>query len=423
MYAVPMTKRAASPSTALHTDHYELTALEAALLSGIAGRRSVFEVFGRRLPPGRRSRGPGRSASCGRRRHALRFGDEELAWLEARGFLSSSTLEWLSAYRFSGSIDGYREGELFFPGSPVLTVEATFGEAVILETILLSVLNHDVTVVSAAARMVVAAQGRQLIDGGSRRTHEEAGGRRRVGRGHRRIRGHLEPRGGSPVRPADGWYHHARVHPRPPRRARTFQAQVARLGSDTTLLVDTFDIEQGIRHAIEVAGPRLGAVRLDSGDPVVESGRARALLDDLGAVQTRILVSGDLDEYRIAALAGSPVDAYMVGTKLVTGSGAPAGELVYKLVAVADHDGPAAELRSVTKLSIGKQSQGGRKEAGRQLDAGGRAIAESWRPDRRPRRVRPTSGCSRSHWFGTGNRCRHSTWTRRRSITSWRWLS
>jgi nicotinate phosphoribosyltransferase len=376
MYAVPMTKRTARPSTALYTDHYELTALEAALRSGIAGRRSVFEVFGRRLPPGRRYAvlaGVHRAVDSVMR---FRFGDEELAWLEARGFLSSSTLEWLSAYRFSGSIDGYRDGELFFPGSPVLTVEATFGEALILETILLSVLNHDVTIASAAARMVVAAQGRQLIDGGSRRTHEEAAVAAALAAAivGFAVTSNLEA-GHRFGLPTAGTTMHAFILAHLDERA-AFRAQVAALGADTTLLVDTFDIEQGIRHAIEVAGPRLGAVRLDSGDPVVESGRARTLLDDLGAAQTRILVSGDLDEYRIAALADSPVDAYMVGTKLVTGSGAPAGELVYKLVAVADHEGPDAELRSVAKLSMGKLSQGGRKEAGRRLDADGRADAE-----------------------------------------------
>ena len=257
-----------------------------------------------------------------------------------RGFLSSSTLEWLSTYRFSGSIDGYRDGRALLPG-----IARPYRRGVVRR----SAHPRDDPAVRPEPRRDHRVSGRPHGRGGpgppvdrrGQSTHPRRScGRRRLGRGNRRVHGHLQPRGGPPVRPADGRHHDAHVHPRPPRRGSPrSRPRWLRSGTDTTLLVDTFDIEQGIRHAIEVAGPRLGAVRLDSGDPLVESGRARTLLDDLGAAQTRILISGDLDEYRIAALADSPVDAYMVGTKLVTGSGAPAGELVYKLVAVADHAG------------------------------------------------------------------------------------
>ena len=155
--------------------------------------------------------------------------------------------------------------------------------------------------------------------------------------------------------------------------------------------MDTFDIAQGIRNAVEAAGPRLRAIRIDSGDLQEEVSKARILLDELGAADTQIIVSGDLDEHRIAALADAPVDSYMVGTHLVTGSGAPAGELVYKVVAVGEDD-PHVELRAVAKLSIGKVGRGGSKVAGRILDRAGRAVAElvgppdAWRerPDVRP---------------------------------------
>ena len=159
-------------STALLTDRYELTMVDAALGSGTADRDCVFEVFARRLPPGRRY---GVVAGTGRLLELLadfRFGDAELEFLREGGIVGSRTLEWLADYRFGGSIRGYREGELYFPGSPILVVEGTFAEAVVLETLALSVLNADSAVASAASRMVVAADGRPCAEMGSRRTGE-----------------------------------------------------------------------------------------------------------------------------------------------------------------------------------------------------------------------------------------------------------
>ncbi|MCW2583091.1 MAG: pncB, partial [Klenkia sp.] len=147
-----------------------------------------------------------------------------------------------------------------------------------------------------------------------------------------------------------------------------FRAQVAALGVGTTLLVDTYDTMQGIRTAIEVAGTGLGAVRLDSGDLGTLAVQARQLLDSLGAHDTRVTVTSDLDEFSIAALAVAPVDGYGVGTSLVTGSGAPTVGMVYKLV---ERDGVP-----VAKNSEGKRSVGGRKSAVRRHDAGGTATAE-----------------------------------------------
>jgi nicotinate phosphoribosyltransferase len=155
-----------------------------------------------------------------------------------------------------------------------------------------------------------------------------------------------------------------------------FAAQVAALGPGTTLLVDTFDIATGITHAVAAAGPGLGAVRIDSGDLAGEARRARALLDELGAAGTRIVISGDLDEWRIAELADAPVDRMLVGTQLVVGSGAPTAGLVYKLVAVADRPGADAPLRPVAKRSLGKATRGGAKVAYRRLDEDGRAQVE-----------------------------------------------
>ena len=373
---------AARPSsTALFTDHYELTMLDAALASGAAHRRAVFEVFARHLPPGRRY---GVVAGTGRFLDAVgdfRFGPAELDHLGATGLVSPAALAWLGDYRFSGSVDGYREGELYFPGSPVLTVEATFAEAVVLETLALSVLNFDSAVASAAARVSVAAGGRRLAEMGSRRTHEEAAvaAARAAYLVGFDSTSNLEAGRRYGV-PTLGTTAHAFVLAHPSERA-AFDAQIATQGVGTTLLVDTYDTAAGVRTAVEAAraagaaGP--GAVRIDSGDLAAEVHRARALLDSLGAPATRIVVTGDLDEHAVAALAPAPADAYGLGTAVVTGSGHPTAGFVYKLVAIGESADPGAPLRPVAKTSVGKATVGGRMVAARLLDDDGFAAAEA----------------------------------------------
>jgi nicotinate phosphoribosyltransferase len=357
-----------SVDTGLLTDHYELTMLRAALRDGTAGRRCVFEVFARRLPEGRRY---GVVAGTGRLLDLLgTFGydDEQLAHLVGAGVLDDDTCAWLRDHRFSGDVSGYAEGEAYFPGSPVLTVESSFAEAVLLETLTLSVLNHDSAVASAAARMARAAGDRPCIEMGSRRTHEEAAvaaaraaylagfaSTSNLAAGRR----HGVPTTGTA---AHSW---TLLHEK---EADSFRAQVAALGPGTTLLVDTYDIAEGIRTAVEAAGPELGAVRIDSGDLAVLAHQAREQLDVLGAHRTRIVLSGDLDEFSLAALATAPVDAYGVGTSVVTGSGAPTAGFVYKLVEV--------EGRAVAKRSEDKSTRGGRKTAVRRHRPTGTATEE-----------------------------------------------
>ena len=365
--------------TGLLTDHYELTMLRAALAEGSAERACVFEVFARRLPEGRRY---GVVAGTGRLVAAIqdfRYDGALLEPLLARGVLDEATCAWLRDYRFRGTITGYAEGELFFPGSPVLTVESTFAEAVLLETLTLSVLNHDSAVASAAARMAHAAGDRPCIEMGSRRTHEEAAvaaaraaylagfaSTSNLAAGAR----HGIPTTGTA---AHSW---TLLHEK---EADAFRAQVEALGEHTTLLVDTYDIAAGVRTAVEVAGTGLGAVRIDSGDLGVLAQQVRAQLDDLGATGTRIVLSGDLDEYALAALATAPVDAYGVGTSVVTGSGAPTAGFVYKLVEV---DG-----RPVAKRSELKATHGGRKTAIRRHRPSGtmteEVVCAPGRPQRR----------------------------------------
>jgi nicotinate phosphoribosyltransferase len=365
-------------STALLTDLYELTMLDGALRSGVAGHRAVFEVFARQLPRGRRYgviAGPARLVPL---IEEFRFGDREIDFLGGLGVLSEQTLAWLRSFRFSGDISGFAEGELYFPDTPVLTVEAPFGEALLLETLVLSVLNHDSAVASAAARMVVAARGRPLIEMGGRRTHEEAAvaAARAAWLVGFAATSNLEA-GRRYAIPTAGTAAHAFTLAYPSERA-AFEAQLAALGVGTTLLVDTYDVEQGVRDAVGAArrcgAPGPGAVRIDSGDLGVESARVRVLLDGLGANATRIVVSGDLDEYAIGALSSAPVDAYGVGTSVATGSGFPTAGFVYKLVAVADASGT---VHRVAKRSVGKETRGGRKWVTRVLGADGRAV-EDW---------------------------------------------
>jgi nicotinate phosphoribosyltransferase len=362
-------------STALLTDRYELTMLRAALASGAARRRAVFEIFARHLPHGRRY---GVVAGTGRFLDALRrfrFGPAELGYLAGAGVTDQVTARYLEQYRFSGSIWGYGEGDCYFPGSPILVVEGTFAEAVLLETLALSVFNHDCAIAAAASRIVRAAAGRPVIEMGSRRTHELAAVASARAAYIAGCASTSNLRAGFEYGiPTAGTSAHAftLVHDDEPQ---AFGAQLDSLGSDTTLLVDTYDVDAAIRTAVGLAGPGLGAIRIDSGDLAAAAVRAREQLDRLGAAGTRIVVTSDLDEHSVAALAAAPVDGYGVGTCLVTGSGAPTAALVYKLVArtAANGTGP---LLPVAKRSVGKPSRGGRKWAVRELGADGAAVAE-----------------------------------------------
>ena len=357
---------AGAASTALLTDQYELTMLQAALADGSADRRCTFEVFARRLPRGRRY---GVVAGVERVLEAVsefRFDAAALHHLEP--VLDRRTLDHLADWRFDGDIDGYPEGQLFFPGSPVMTVNGSFASAVILETVVLSILNHDCAIASAAARMTSAAAGRTLIEMGSRRTHESAAvaAARAAYIAGFTATSNLAA-GLKYGIPTTGTAAHAftLLHDS---EAEAFAAQADALGKGTTLLVDTYDITKGIATAIEVVGPALGAIRIDSGDLGVLARSAREQLDSLGATDTKIVLSGDLDEYGIAALRADPVDVYGVGTSLVTGSGAPTAGMVYKMVQV---DG-----RPVAKRSENKQSSGGAKGALRRHRATGTATEE-----------------------------------------------
>ncbi|MCW2709968.1 MAG: nicotinate phosphoribosyltransferase, partial [Marmoricola sp.] len=263
-----------------------------------------------------------------------------------------------------GDIWGYPEGETYFPYSPLMVVEASFAEAVLLETVMLSIYNHDAAIASAASRMTWAAGDRPCIEMGSRRTHEWAA----VASARAAyVAGFTASSNLQACRqygvPSTGTSAHSftLLHDT---ETDAFRAQVQSLGKGTTLLVDTYDIAEAVRLGVEIAGPDLGAVRIDSGDLGVLAERVRAQLDELGAPNTRIVVTSDLDEFAIAGLASAPVDGYGVGTQLVVGSGHPTCGFVYKLVAREDESG---KMVGVAKKSKDKISIGGRKYALRRL--------------------------------------------------------
>ena len=360
-------------TSALLTDRYELTMLRAALRSGKAHRRGVFEVFSRNLAGGRRY---GVFAGSGRLLELIgqfRFSEQELSWLLEQDIVDEPTAQWLSTYKFSGNIHGYAEGEVYFPYSPVLIVEASFAEAVILETLILSVLNYDSAVASAASRMVTAAGPRTVSEMGSRRTGESsavAAARAAYIAGFSAT-SNLEA-GRSYGIPTMGTASHAFTLLHESEQL-AFSAQLEAFGEKTTFLVDTYNIEAGIQNAISVAGTKLAGVRIDSGDLPIEVAKARALLDKLGAHNTKITVTNDLDEFAIAALAAAPVDSYGVGTSVVTGSSVPAAGFVYKMVAYENDSG---EWHAVSKQSAQKTNLGGKKHAVRIHDENQTAITE-----------------------------------------------
>ncbi len=209
----------------------------------------------------------------------------------------------------------------------MLTVECSFGQGLLLETLVLSVLNHDTAVASAAARMVLAAHDRPLLEMGSRRTHEQAAvaAARAAYVAGFSATSNLEA-GRRHGLPTIGTSAHAFTLAHPDERDR-LRRPGRRAGPGTTLLVDTYDTEQGIRNAIAVAGTELGASGSTAATCTRRCTRARRLLDELGATATKLVVTGDLDEHAIAGLAHTAADSYGVGTSVVTGSGRPDGGL------------------------------------------------------------------------------------------------
>jgi nicotinate phosphoribosyltransferase len=348
---------------ALFTDRYELSMLDGALTSGLIDAKATFEVFTRALPNGYRY---GVVAGTGRLLDELssfRFDEATISWLLSERIISSRLATYLEGYQFEGDVFGYLEGEVYTSQSPVLRIEGRFAD-IVLETLALSILNYDSGVATKAMRIVHVAQGRRLIEMGSRRTNEVAA----VAAARASFVAGFDATSNLAAGmtydiPTAGTAAHAFVLAHKSERD-AFKAQVTTQGPSTTLLVDTFDTEAGTELALDVAGPELGAIRIDSGVIADAAQRSRKLLDERGAVGVKITLTGDLDEFAIEELLrrDTPVDTFGVGTKLVTGYTPPG--FVFKLVAIED----GATMRAVAKRSIGKLSTGGAKIAYRLFD-------------------------------------------------------
>jgi nicotinate phosphoribosyltransferase len=345
-------------SSPLLTDLYQLTMLEGYFEAGMTGP-AVFELFVRKLPPGRNflvAAGLEQALEFVQR---LRFDDAELAWVESSGIFGPGFAERLARLRFTGDVHAMPEGTVFFPNEPILRVTAPIPEAQLLETRLVNLLHYQTLVASKAARSRLVAGERRLIDFGLRRAHgAEAGllaARASWLAGFDGTATTLAaPAFGIPVfgtmahsfvqaheDEAEAFAHFARVFP-----------------EKAVLLIDTYDTVAGARKVVALAagGMPVRGVRLDSGDLAALAREVRAVLDEGGLREATIFASGNLDEYRVRELleAGAPIDAFGVGTALVTSADAPALDMVYKL---QEYDG-----RPRRKRSAGKATWPGRKQ-------------------------------------------------------------
>jgi len=384
----------------LLTDLYQLTMLQSYWRRGM-GEPASFELFVRQLPPNRRF-----LVSCGLDAaldylESLRFGADALDRLRALNRFDEEFLRWLGELRFAGDVWAIPEGEIFFGGEPLLRVTAPLPQAQLVETFLLNAILHPSGVASKAARIVIAAAGRDVVDFSARRDHGvdaaiSAARAAWVGGCAGTSNVLAATAYGIPV---FGTMAHSYVMAFD-REEDAFRAYAEEFPDRTTLLVDTYDTEQGVRRAAEIGremagrGQRLLGVRLDSGDLVALAHTARRILDEAGLRDTTIFVSGDLNEWRVGDIvsSGAPVDGFGVGTELGVIADVPALPGVYKLVEYAG--------RSRAKASTAKETLGGRKQVWRRHDGsdvialdgedvdGARPLLERFMVDGRA--VRPT---------------------------------
>ena len=355
----------------LFVDLYELTMAESYLAEGLAERQATFQLTCRHLP-----RGWGYLLAAGLDDvltflEELRFGEDELAYLDSTGRFSDRLLERLRALRFTGDVRAVPEGTAMFPDEPFIEVTSRVLEAQLVETAVLNHIHFQTVVASKAARCVEAAAGRRLVDFSLRRTHGlEAG--LRVARSSwlagfdatsNVLAGRLYGI------PTAGTMAHSYVECFAT-ELEAFEAFVRSFPEGSTLLVDTYDSLAGARRAAAVAtrlaerGGRLAAIRLDSGDLLALSVQCRAILDEAGVQDVSIFASGGLDEVEIARLLthGAPIDAFGVGSRLGVSADAPYLDMAYKLV---EFDGEPA-----LKLSTGKVTLPGKKQIWRETEAG-----------------------------------------------------
>ncbi len=372
--------------TGLLTDLYELTMAAGYCEAGKSALTGIFELSVRRLPKHRDYVLLAGLEQALEYLLNVRFGGEEIAYLRALPqfqLVGAGFFEQLREFRFTGDVWAAPEGTVLFAGEPILRVHAPLMEAQIPETYLLSTLTFQTLIATKAARVVQAAEGRGVVEFGTRRAHTPEAGV--LGARAAYIGGCIGTsntlagfRFGVPVM---GTCAHSWVMSFPSEQEAFRQLQRV-LGPNTIQLVDTYDSAEGTRRAAALGRPLWG-IRLDSGDFLPLSKEARAILDAAGLQDTKIMASGDLDEGRIADLvaAGAPIDAFGVGTELATSGDAPSMGAIYKLVEV---DG-----RDTAKWSQDKISWPGVKQLFRFADRDVLALAEEVCPPGAEALLRP----------------------------------
>jgi nicotinate phosphoribosyltransferase len=365
---------------ALHTDRYQLSMLGAYIREGIVERRAVFELSMRKLPRNRRFLVMVGVDRALRYLQQLRFTDEQLAYLRAApglgDVMTEQMVEYLRAFRFRGAVFGLREGEVLLGGAPVLRVEATLGEAQIIETFILGVINHESKVASKAARVVLAAKGRPVLEFGARRLDPFAAptaGRAAYIAGC--VSTSCEEAGIRYGVPVSGTCAHSYMlaHVDDGEEG-AFRAFAEAFPGGTSLLIDTWDTLRGALRAAKV-GTSVYAVRVDSGDLAKLGPQVRSILDAAGRKDIKLIASDDMDEYKIASIlqSGAPYDVFGVGTAIVLSPDSASFGAVYKLVEVDNKRGVAVP---VAKRAPGKASYGGAKQVWRRHGADGVAVED-----------------------------------------------
>ena len=367
---------AGAARAALFTDLYELTMAAAFFREGMR-EPATFSLFARRLPPTRAfaiAMGLEDALEFAR---GFRFSSHDIEYLRSLGRFEPEFLDHLGGLRFTGEIHAVPEGTVVFPDEPLLEVTAPVMEAQLLESALLNICHVQSVLASKAARIVLAARGRELAEFGLRRSHgvDAAMQAARCAwiAGFASTSNMLAGcRYGIPV---SGTMAHSFVTSFSDELA-AFRAYARAFPDAAVLLIDTYDTLEGARKAATVAaelaagGHGLAGVRLDSGDLLALSGEVRRILDEAGFPRVRIVASGGLDEHDIDGLldAGAPIDAFGVGTRLNVSADAPSLDLVYKLVR---HGG-----RDVLKLSEGKETWVGAKAIHRAVDRRGKVVGD-----------------------------------------------
>jgi len=371
-------------SSPLLTDLYQLTMLQGYFERGMTDT-AVFELFVRKLPPGRNFLVAAGLEQALDFVEGLRFGEEELGWVERSGLFRPSFAGRLAGLRFTGEIHAVPEGTIVFPSEPLLRVTAPMPEAQLLETRLLNLVHLETLIASKAARSRLAAPDKGLIDFGLRRAHGAEAGLLAARASY--LAGFD---GTSTVLanaafgiPVFGTMAHSFVQAHESERA-AFAAFASVFPDNAVLLIDTYDTVEGARRAVETAkGARIRGVRLDSGDLLVLSRQVRSILDEAGLEKAIIFASGNLDEYRVAELlaAGAPIDSFGIGTSLVTSSDQPSLDAVYKL---QEYGGRARRKRSAAKATWPGRKQVWRRHAADGTFAGDAVALETERCEGEP---------------------------------------